>query len=182
METRTAACLSGMSTRQQARQSALPSRAIPTSVDMVLSDMLLGADRDSHYRHPSFLSDADVDTFQERNLFRRRGIPVLEQHHGFGGVSHDAAVVMASRSRRRKAAALIVFVVTPIRPRETSSMCAKAFTPSLSNSSRQWKRTLQPRSQRQGEQHRPQRVALLDPTGASDRPGLPGAHPEFNVS
>ena len=29
-----------------------------------LNDLILGADRASHYRHPSFCGDADVDTFE----------------------------------------------------------------------------------------------------------------------
>lgn len=43
-------------------------------------------------------------------------------------------------------------------------------------------KTLQHWSQRQPGYHRPHRVPLLDPTGASDRPGLPGVHPEKDAS
>ena len=39
-----------------------------------LNDVLLCAGRDAHHPHPSFFSNVDVDTLQDRNLLRRRDV------------------------------------------------------------------------------------------------------------
>lgn len=73
---RTDSCLSGMSARQRFRRSAPQSATTPTKCSTT-NDAILGVGRDSRHRHPSFLSDADADTLQERNPFHRpfRGMP-----------------------------------------------------------------------------------------------------------
>ena len=42
-----------------------------------LQDVFISADRDINRRHPSFVGNADIDAFEERNLIRRRGRGLL---------------------------------------------------------------------------------------------------------
>ena len=90
-----------------------------------LYDVFICDDRDTNHRHPSFVGNADIDAFKERNILRRGAWP-------FGGRATVLEVLttmqMSSNSRRKTEKALIVLAVTPIRPRETSSMYAKAST------------------------------------------------------
>ena len=86
MEMKTASCSSGMSAGQRPRWPVLPTLATPTSRSTV--HISVSIDRDAHHRHPSFLSDADVGTFQELNILRRGRVPVRDQHHRLGGVGY----------------------------------------------------------------------------------------------
>ena len=84
---------------------------------------------------------------------------------------------MSSDSRRRKAKALIVLAVIPIRPRETIYVCEGFHSFSLEF----LPETLQPWSQSKIEHCRLHGVSLLDTAGARDRSGFPRVHPKEHV-
>ena len=84
---------------------------------------------------------------------------------------------MSSDSRRRKAKALIVLAVIPIRPRETIYVCEGFHSFSLEF----LPETLQPWSQSKIEHCRLHGVSLLDTAGARNRAGFPRVHPKEHV-
>ena len=163
-----AVCFSGMSARQRARRSAPPSLSTVNDRSSTYSSVPMAT---STTPSPLPCRQCGHQRFPERNTLRRRACPG-------GGSAMVLAVSTTIKSRLalaggRQRKTLTVLAVTPIRPRETSSMYAKASTPSPSNSSR--KRFSPGRNARHNIAD--PMPPLLDTAGAGDRPCLPGVHP-----
>lgn len=61
------------SVRESARKAI--NASVPHYPHPAYHGVLLDADRDIHYRHPSLYGDDYVGNFQERSFLRRRGVP-----------------------------------------------------------------------------------------------------------
>ena len=149
-----AVCFSGMSARQRARRSAPPSLSTVNDRSSTYSSVPMAT---STTPSPLPCRQCGHQRFPERNTLRRRACPG-------GGSAMVLAVSTTIKSRLalaggRQRKTLTVLAVTPIRPRETSSMYAKASTPSPSNSS---PKPSSPRLQCHPEGCRPLRVPLVN--------------------
>ena len=98
-------------------------------------DVLFGADRDTQRRRPSFFSNASVEGFKERNFLNCRGVPFRWYYQSWRGSPRcRCCLARAGASKNVPGTAISMLAVTPIRPREMSSVYAKASPPSRWNS------------------------------------------------
>ena len=130
MAVRAAACLSGMLVRQRVKRPAPPSFTFYIARSSAYSSALI--------RTPTtvtpLLPAMRTSTLSMSKLSSAVGAcPVIGSATVLAVLT---TIPMSSSCHRRKAKALAVLTVTPIRPREIPSMYVKASTPSPSNSSR----------------------------------------------